>query len=256
MGASVQQAFAHGPQNLPLNSHLTSLISPGQSRRENQSHPRRVRISTHENQRTSLSSFQQFRQLSLNTHTHAQNDDIVLEKARAAVLALVEDITTLSLQASENGLIDKDKYVIPPHLHDLHEADLPETQRGLVISEIAQFRERAAKREREKLRETQMQHQQQQQREWGRPSEQQQGGGGYGNGAQGYQKPVAFTRAEDGGGATGALEVGNGGPKKAIKAPTKSDIEMEEERKEARRREEETSFRDVSSPLIPFFCVI
>jgi len=54
-------------------------------------------------------------------------------------------------EAANNGLLDKEHYVIPPHLHDLQEADLPETQRGLVISEIAQFREQAAKRERRKL---------------------------------------------------------------------------------------------------------
>lgn len=35
---------------------------------------------------------------------------------------------------------------MPPHLHDLQEADLPENQRGLVISEIALFRERAVKK--------------------------------------------------------------------------------------------------------------
>ncbi len=55
-------------------------------------------------------------------------------------------------EAANNGLLDKERYVIPPHLHDLQEADLPETQRGLVISEIVQFREQAAKRERGKLR--------------------------------------------------------------------------------------------------------
>lgn len=41
---------------------------------------------------------------------------------------------------SGDGEGDKEKFIIPPHLHDLQEADLPETQRGLVISEIAMFR--------------------------------------------------------------------------------------------------------------------
>jgi RNA-binding protein 25 len=36
--------------------------------------------------------------------------------------------------------------VVPPHLHDLQEADLPENQRGLVISEIELFRKRAVKK--------------------------------------------------------------------------------------------------------------
>lgn len=35
---------------------------------------------------------------------------------------------------------------VPPHLHDLQEADLPENQRGLVISEIELFRKRAVKK--------------------------------------------------------------------------------------------------------------
>src|SRR6266404_5551535 len=55
-------------------------------------------------------------------------------------------------EAANNGLLDKEHYVIPPHLHDLQEANLPETQHGLVISEFAQFRERAAKCEHGKLR--------------------------------------------------------------------------------------------------------
>ncbi|KAG8920556.1 hypothetical protein FRC01_000703 [Tulasnella sp. 417] len=41
-------------------------------------------------------------------------------------------------------------YQVPAHLKDLQEADLPENQRGIVLSEIAQFRERAMKKEKEK----------------------------------------------------------------------------------------------------------
>ena len=60
----------------------------------------------------------------------------------------------MSQDAANNGLIDKGIYVVPPICIILRkqEADLPETQRGQVISEIAQIRERAAKREREKMR--------------------------------------------------------------------------------------------------------
>ncbi|KAF8150394.1 hypothetical protein K438DRAFT_1943683 [Mycena galopus ATCC 62051] len=110
------------------------------------------------------------------------------------------------------------------------EADLPETQRGLVISQIAQFRER------EKMRELQAQIPQPgsggggggapsglKMREWGRPKkepprEQQREAPreqGMGKGAQGYNKPVDFT-----------------------------DEELEADRKENRRRDEEVSFRD------------
>ncbi len=81
-----------------------------------------------------------------------QAEEAKRKEGKAKVDGLVAGIIKFSEEAASNGLIDKEKYVIPPHLHDLQEADLPETQRGLVISEIAQFRERAAKREREKMR--------------------------------------------------------------------------------------------------------
>ncbi|KIO02958.1 hypothetical protein M404DRAFT_638155, partial [Pisolithus tinctorius Marx 270] len=80
-------------------------------------------------------------------------DEAKVQEALQKITSLVEDINRSSQDAANRGLIDKERYVIPPHLHDLQEADLPEGQRGLVISEIAQFRERAAKREREKVRE-------------------------------------------------------------------------------------------------------
>ncbi|GLB38559.1 putative PWI domain containing protein [Lyophyllum shimeji] len=178
-------------------------------------------------------------------------DDAQMAQSKAKIDELVADINRISQDAANNGLIDKEKYVIPPHLHDLQEADLPETQRGLVISEIAQFRERAAKREREKLRDVRESIPQiiapsgPKVREWGKPQGVQQPSTpakkeqGYGKGAQGYNKPVGFVKAEEGGGA--AYEDKG---KLAQAKPTKTDEELEEERKEARRREEEISFRD------------
>ena len=108
-----------------------------------------------------------------------QADDEVLRQSKAKVDELLSQINKTSEEAASNGLIDKEKYVIPPHLHDLQEADLPETQRGLVMTEIAQFRERAAKREREKMRDVQAAvpailgaPSGPKQREWGKPSSQ------------------------------------------------------------------------------------
>lgn len=181
---------------------------------------------------------------------------------------LVADINRMSQDAASSGLIDKEKYVIPPHLHDLQEADLPETQRGLVISEIAQFRERAAKREREKLRDVRESIPSvtgapsgPKVREWGKPQQTQQsqsssqtpvkgqgGQQGYGKGAQGYSKPVGFIKAEDSGAATGALD----DERQLAGKATKTDEELESERKEVRRRDEEVSFRDVSDL---FLCI-
>lgn len=179
-----------------------------------------------------------------------------MQQSQAKIDELVADINRMSQDAANNGLIDKEKYVIPPHLHDLQEADLPETQRGLVISEIAQFRERAAKREREKLRDVRESIPMAgapsgpKVREWGKPQQQpsQQSPGssqppaqqGFGKGAQGYSKPVGFVKADDGRG--GSYE---GGGRQAPGKPTKTDEELESERKENRRKEEEVSFRDV-----------
>ncbi|KAG6914797.1 hypothetical protein DXG01_015228 [Tephrocybe rancida] len=185
-------------------------------------------------------------------------DDAQTAQSKAKLDELVADINRMSQDAANNGLIDKEKYVIPPHLHDLQEADLPETQRGLVISEIAQFRERAAKREREKMRDVRENipltgaPSGPKVREWGKPQGQQPQQSptavgssqprkeqGFGKGAQGYSKPVGFVKSEEGGSAAY-----DGSSRSAPGKSTKTDEELEEERKEARRRDEEVSFRD------------
>ncbi|CDO72205.1 hypothetical protein BN946_scf184970.g57 [Trametes cinnabarina] len=179
-------------------------------------------------------------------------DDEALRQAKARVDELLSDINKKSQEAASNGLIDREKYVIPPHLHDLQEADLPETQRGLVMNEIAQFRERAAKREREKMRDVREAMPQilastatpsgPKVREWGKPQlggqpDSPGGARGVGKGSQGYNKPVGFVRAEDGGRTPGS-------DRQPSVRPTKTDEELEAERKEARRRDEENSYKD------------
>lgn len=78
-------------------------------------------------------------------------------------------------------------------------------------------------------------------REWGKPQGAPSGPGGKGalgkDAQQGYQKPPGFVRGQSG---------AEGEEKEAAK-PTKTDEELEADRKEARRRDEENSFRDVSS---------
>ncbi|KAH9922931.1 uncharacterized protein B0H18DRAFT_878938 [Fomitopsis serialis] len=182
-------------------------------------------------------------------------DEELTRSAKARVDQFLADINKQSQEAASNGLIDKEKYIIPPHLHDLQEADLPETQRGLVMTEIAQFRERAAKREREKMRETQQALPNilaapsgPKQREWGKPqlpgqqiSPSPVGAGstpqGFGKGAQGYNKPVGFVKAES--------DRDSPMPEaRVFSTPGKTDEELEEERKRQRRRDEEESYRD------------
>jgi len=181
-------------------------------------------------------------------------DEELIRQAKGKVDELLAAINKQSQEAANNGLIDKEKYVIPPHLHDLQEADLPETQRGLVMTEIAQFRERAAKREREKMRDVREAvpavlgaPSGPKQREWGKPQPGQsqgsplgasKGSQGFGKGAQGYSKPVGFVKAEE--------DRGSPAPdsRSASTRAVKTDEELEAERKEARRRDEENSFRD------------
>jgi len=167
------------------------------------------------------------------------------------------------------------EYTIPAHLKDLQEADLPESQRGIVLSEIALFRERAMKKEKDKPeRERGGGHGNNRsagvggftsnqggpgggfgngptgpakERVWGKPQNSPGGTptgpqqGGWGNGPQGYNKPVGFVRsseeAKNAEGGRGAGDV------------EKTDEEIESERVEARRRKEDVSFRDVSSEL-------
>ncbi|KAI6123640.1 hypothetical protein EDD16DRAFT_1565354 [Pisolithus croceorrhizus] len=76
-------------------------------------------------------------------------------------------------------------------------------------------------------------------REWGKPQQQQtstspsgKGQQPQGKGAQNYCKLVGFVKAEDAGAATGALSGG-----------LQTDEELEKERREARRRDEELSFK-------------
>ncbi|OJA18270.1 hypothetical protein AZE42_04994 [Rhizopogon vesiculosus] len=184
--------------------------------------------------------------------TDASADETMMQQAKTRVDELVREINQQSQEAANSGLLDKEKYVIPPHLHDLQEADLPETQRGLVISEIAQFRERAAKREREKMRDVRDAMPQlnptpsgPKVREWGKPQTPQSPQGPPGKPSArgkdaGYNKPPGFVKAEDGAAALGSSNDDRSIPGKSAK----TDEELEKDRKESRRREEEVSFRD------------
>lgn len=181
-----------------------------------------------------------------------QADEEASQKAKIRVHELINDINRVSQEAANKGLLDKERYVIPPHLHDLQEADLPETQRGLVISEIAQFRERAAKREREKLRDVraavpnlgvQGSPSGPKVREWGKAqgAAETRGSAPLGHDPQqGFSKPVGFVRA-------GSRERDD--ERQLPGKAAKTDEELEQERKEARRRDEENSFRDVCHAL-------
>ncbi|TFY73025.1 hypothetical protein EWM64_g10987 [Hericium alpestre] len=57
-------------------------------------------------------------------------DDQAHKSAQEKVVALLNEINRTSQEASSNGLLDKEKYVIPPHLHDLQEATCPRRSAG------------------------------------------------------------------------------------------------------------------------------
>ncbi|EJD51004.1 hypothetical protein AURDEDRAFT_121442 [Auricularia subglabra TFB-10046 SS5] len=177
-------------------------------------------------------------------HDHLQSDDARLEQARKDIGNIVKTLRDQTSDA-QNGGGDGERYVIPPHLHDLHEADLPENQRGLVISEIAQFRERAAKKERDKQREVLQQ-------AWSmakpapQPQTPTQPRGGWG--PQRSQTPqhsqTPPTRSASQSFDRPSSVAGFVREAETPKVPEKTDEELERERKDQRAREEHDSFRD------------
>ncbi|KAG8771732.1 hypothetical protein FRC20_000748 [Serendipita sp. 405] len=73
------------------------------------------------------------------------DDDLQTETARTIVGGLVEGLRTGQPLPEFNQDGDQQN-MVPSHLHDLEESELPENQRGLVISEIELFRKRAVKK--------------------------------------------------------------------------------------------------------------
>jgi RNA-binding protein 25 len=81
---------------------------------------------------------------------YTQADDIQTETSRTLIQGLLDSARTGDLTRTLQSVEEANNANSAPvsaHLHDLQEADLPENQRGLVISEIALFRERAQKRD-------------------------------------------------------------------------------------------------------------
>ncbi|EJT96562.1 hypothetical protein DACRYDRAFT_85786 [Dacryopinax primogenitus] len=189
-----------------------------------------------------------------------ESDEEALISARASISHLVSTIAQAGMSSS--NMPNKKDAPIPPHLRDLQEADLPEEQRGLVMSEIAMFRDRAAKKEVEKRKQAEEAAQSASAaaiamspigpptgpgRGWGRgqppPSGPHQG---FGTGPQSYNRPVGFVRGGDVGWQQRRPSHG-GASESDLRSPSsieKSDWELEQERLEMRRQQEETSFRD------------
>lgn len=188
-----------------------------------------------------------------------QQDDVADQTAETSIAAI---LTQSSKSAVESGLntATSAQAAVPQHLRDLSEADLPENQRGLVISEIALFRERATARTAGGRGSgdvaapvppsrsagvggftgaggmaTVPSGPKPKERVWGKRSESTRTTdgprSGFGSGAQGYQQAPDFVK--------GASAPGD-------RDEDKPDEEIERERLADRKRVEDESFRDVS----------
>lgn len=146
------------------------------------------------------------------------------------------------------------------HLQDLTAEDLPAASRGVITSEIAMFRQRAAKMEVEK-RESEMrrtsaqgnQYRLQEQRQRQNQSYgSQQGFGPASVDPQSYNKPIGFVAS----GVTPIAPVVTGrvdGKGEMKPAPPVVDLELNErERIERARRDNDAAFLDVSPPVLFF----
>ncbi|CAE6514027.1 unnamed protein product [Rhizoctonia solani] len=160
-------------------------------------------------------------------------DEVAKLTSETLIGSLIAALTDPSALPHDHAPEKLNEVIIPPHLQDLQEQDLPEEQRGLVLSEISLFRERSARRDKPpQVVARQQQHHQPSggARTWGQPQEKERGEShGLAN------KPIGFVQAK---------EREREEPVKASAGPEKTDEEREKERLDARRRDEDNSFRD------------
>jgi hypothetical protein len=152
--------------------------------------------------------------------------------------SLIAALTDPSALPQEQTPDKSNEVIIPPHLQDLQEQDLPEEQRGLVLSEISLFRERSARRDKPPqvvARQPQRQESGGGTRTWGQPQQEKEKGESHGLAS----KPIGFVQSTRDKEKQEPLS-------KTPGEPEKTDEEREKERLEARRRDEDNSFRDVS----------
>lgn len=86
------------------------------------------------------------------TKQDEESADATCRKSIAHIIALLTDPNAPPPKDfnSNPGGLEPINVVVPAHLQDLKEGDLPENQRVAVLDQISMFRESAARREREK----------------------------------------------------------------------------------------------------------
>ncbi|QRW21124.1 RNA recognition motif protein [Rhizoctonia solani] len=166
------------------------------------------------------------------------DDEVAKMTSETLIGSLIAALTDPSALPQEQTPEKSNEVIIPPHLQDLQEQDLPEEQRGLVLSEISLFRERSARRDKPPqvvARQPQRQESGGGTRTWGQPQQDKEKGESHGLAS----KPIGFVQA------TRDKEKEKQEPaSKTPGEPEKTDEEREKERLEARRRDEDNSFRD------------
>lgn len=82
-----------------------------------------------------------------------ENADAQARRSIAHIVAMLTDPNAMPggrVSKNKGGRYSPIQVIVPAHLQDLKEGDLPEAQRVAVLDQIAIFRENAARREREK----------------------------------------------------------------------------------------------------------
>ncbi|KAF8121229.1 hypothetical protein EV363DRAFT_1366591 [Boletus edulis] len=159
-------------------------------------------------------------------------DEAMTQQAKAKINGVVEEINRTSRKQRTMKAFSTRRNTSYPLTSTTLRKLIFRTQCGLVISEITRFRERAATREREKVREVRKSipnllatTPSGPKRDGPSQSTPGKGQQAPGKGPQSYSKPLGFVKAEDTGTATRALDERSKGPK--------TDEEMERDRKDA-----------------------
>ncbi|KAF8751228.1 PWI domain [Rhizoctonia solani] len=122
------------------------------------------------------------------------DDEVAKMTSETLIGSLIAALTDPSALPQEQTPEKSNEVIIPPHLQDLQEQDLPEEQRGLVLSEISLFRERSARRDKPPqvvARQPQRQESGGGTRTWGQPQQDKEKGESHGLAS----KPIGFVQA-------------------------------------------------------------
>lgn len=135
--------------------------------------------------------------------------------------------------------------IVPAHLQDLKEGDLPENQRVAVLDQIAVFRENAARRERDKKHLDEERERERERMKLQATSRQSSAHAGYGYGTRAFPKAAP----EPSPGQSPAEKVPNFVKAETSEGRTESERTDEEEeaiRRQRRERDKALALRDVS----------